>query len=804
MRLSSKKSISPGDSKHGFALAIVMVILIALTTSIGTAIYFSNQGTRDDGKRLLLLQATNAARTILAYQAAWIKENGFKKTSPGPIPFETPLINFLNATLPSLKINDCTLYLTKTSTAFKTYIDPSSSANANSPFLGQTVPQCTLSLCTKVIVQAEEEGPSVTLYAALPIIETSFSYFNCAVFFDMDADYYNSNANGFFYINGMSYCNGNLWSTTYTHFQDLIVTTKGFRQTEPALFTSTDEMSEINSSTSWKKFYNSGATGFLGREKNFFYNCIYDVPQYGGAGYYTEDQYYNSLTTNGTRYDPTSPATWDDFVATYNLWYSSGTPAFPINGYRNYRPSNPPAASNSDQRNSYSYAWALLEAPFSEKSYWNKGEGEAYKFSKNACAVIRLNTFPAPTVDASWGLPSMPSPISPLCSASFSGSGSGGASKSNQVHLSPIPTPTSYSVSLLSFEKNNDTLSIDNAGNYILKNFGNHHVFPATNKVIGTNGTLTLQPGTYKNSFATIAPYKLNNNTPFSSFYDPRRKSGIDALIIDVGALYTLLKNGNSDFPDYKPDTDYNGVVYISIPETAFNSMPQGDGGGDGTVTPSIDPYNIRTEGNTSVVWGVVLTNGQNIPDADDPAGGLTIASNAPIYIHGSYGSNHWPCMVAADAVTLLSPDFFIPSSYDSNLLYNTHTTPEANKVSNAVTLNTSILSGITAYWLTGNWSGAGDSVSNIPRTIEDWSNGSLTLRGTVFGLTEPEVSTQPVNTCTNYNPHSNYYPSTINPNHASVIPVPPACSFLQCQQYSLAHFELMSETAYNEITSPQ
>ncbi len=812
----SRRPLLEKTSPHGFALAIVMVIIISMTIGIGALIYFTQRDSAEDAQRLLLLQASDAAKSLLAYEVAWIEENGISKISPGKKEIPSAWATMLNNIMPFIQTTQCEIYISNESPTERIYIDPSIPANFNNPFMAQSLPQSTYNVCIKIVAQASGNGPSITLYAALPIIKTSFPYNTCAVFLDMDADYFFSSNGGYFYLNGMVYNNGYLWSTCWAHFKNLILTTKGFRQMEPALFTNASDIDVLNTSLSWKKFFLSGATAFMGTNNQNYFNCIYGGSEYGGASYYYENDYYDSLTTNAKTYNQEAPfKTWNEYIANYTIWYSSGTKPFSIPGFRNYRPSNPLVASNASNRSSYNYAWALLEPPLSSQSTWNKGEGENYKFSKSACAILRLDSYPLSNIDSSWGLPSMPSPASPICSSSFSGSGTGNADKTSSVALYPIVTPTSYDLSFLSFKKSGDAIQTDSHGNAILENFGGHSTISSSAKTIGTTGSLTLNQGNFQGNFAVIAPYKIENGTTLSSFYDPRRKAGVDAVMIDVEALYKILRNGSSTFPNYQPSSDYTGIVYIWFPDSIFNPMPNGDVGGDGVITPPVDSSYIRIEnGNTDVVWGVVLCNGGNIPYSDDPAGGFTIASNVPIYIWDNYGSNAWPCMVAADAVTLLSKTYFQKSSYYSSLLYSNYLKPEDNYVNDATIINSSIMSGVTTYWLTGDWSGAGDTVCNIPRTIENWSgsyndssgkvtqaSGSLTLRGTIFGLTEPEIARGPLSNCTNYNPSGNYNPSSINPKNDITPPSPPGCSFLSSTHYDWGYFNFITEDQYNILT---
>jgi hypothetical protein len=808
--------------RFGVALGVAMIFTTILATMVASLLYWANQNQKDDAERNLLQEASNACKAILGYQAAWIKQHGYGPHGIGRQPLEAELIAFLQAAFPHVNTDECELYLTKPSDPFWIYVDPANPANRNNAFMGQRVLEEVAGLLVKVPIQMPGQGPRVTLYAGLPIINTFFSYFQPVVFFDMDAEYYTNNQKGVNQVEYMNYCNGTAWCTGDAKFQNLLAANKGFRQTMPSLATSVEELNAISE----KSFvYNNawvGATTFIGRNQAVFYNTIGDSAN-GGSGKYSEKYYYNSLTQNAQVPDG-QPTSWQGFVDQHQLWFASGNPAFPIPGFPNYQPSNPPAKTDDRARNSRSYAWALLEPPVNSSSAWHKGEGEAYKFSRNACLSIYADwqTFGGETGRTmpigeqnfevfnnngkqlpSWGLSTFPAGIYPICSC--------------QQKLADNVLQFYYNIYMFGLDENAQ-----------LKPFGGM-TQPSYDKKVYTFGSSEPSPSpayyvwstNLESSFLSMSlPFVGSGQGPgqgpntYISFFDPRRNGYVHALVIDVQNLYHFLRNGDPLCPGYQPDRDYNGIVYISW--TGFNANPMPPQG-DGLLMPYYDGIN-GTE-NCTANYGVVLMHGDDVPSQDDPAEGFTIASNVPLYVVGNYGSKAWPCMLAADAITLLSESFFQRNLPGMPLVVTTpyqngfeRTQASTHMVSGSYTWNTSLLAGVTSYGLTGNPADRGDGVFNTPRTIENFAGtdtghgssgdaSSLAINGTIFGLFEPQVAINSVGGAPNWNPQLTTKPCAINPKNEAFPPPPPGCRFLKCNQYRLGHYEFIKEDQYKELT---
>lgn len=110
------------------------------------------------------------------------------------------------------------------------------------------------------------------------------------------------------------------------------------------------------------------------------------------------------------------------------------------------------------------------------------------------------------------------------------------------------------------------------------------------------------------------------------------------------------------------------------------------------------------------------------------PPGGLTVASENPVYIKGNYNLDNKPAAVAGDAVTILSNSWNDANSSQSL----------GNRVAGSTTVNTVIMAGHVATSGT-QYSGG---VENFPRFLEKWSGKTLTYRGSLISLWQSEKAT--------------------------------------------------------------
>ncbi|MCX6834751.1 MAG: hypothetical protein NTW07_06385, partial [candidate division Zixibacteria bacterium] len=117
---------------------------------------------------------------------------------------------------------------------------------------------------------------------------------------------------------------------------------------------------------------------------------------------------------------------------------------------------------------------------------------------------------------------------------------------------------------------------------------------------------------------------------------------------------------------------------------------------------------------------GLRLTNGSTLP------AGLTVASENPLYTLGDFNSvTKKPVSLMADAVTFLSNEWRTKN-------YDTLSTAVKTKRAASSTI-------VNASYLTGNVETTSSDYSggfeNLPRFLEDWTNKTMTWKGSAVNL---------------------------------------------------------------------
>ncbi|HEY3296255.1 MAG TPA: hypothetical protein VGL38_12575 [bacterium] len=191
-------------------------------------------------------------------------------------------------------------------------------------------------------------------------------------------------------------------------------------------------------------------------------------------------------------------------------------------------------------------------------------------------------------------------------------------------------------------------------------------------------GHVLTQPGVYT--------YTQNK------FYDARQNKNMDVVDIDVAAMIA---------GHYVPP---NNILYIS------NSS------GD---APCVRLKNAATL----------------------PLGGLTVATDLPLYIMGNYNSvSKKGSSLLCDAITILSPAWTDGNSAQ----------PIGNRIATPVTVNACVMAGHVNTPNGGTYSGG---LENIFRFLESWSGVTVTFRGSIIDLWFSRLATAPWGQGNVYNP---------------------------------------------------
>lgn len=169
-----------------------------------------------------------------------------------------------------------------------------------------------------------------------------------------------------------------------------------------------------------------------------------------------------------------------------------------------------------------------------------------------------------------------------------------------------------------------------------------------------------------------------------NTIYDAREGKNITVKTIDLQALgaNTLAMNALNDPP--------KGILYIS------------------------------ESGSSKAIR---LSNGSSLP-----SGGLTVASENPVYIKGDYNLDNKPAAVAGDAVTILS------NAWDDAKSNG----PLGNRVANNTTVKSVFMTGHVATHGT-QYSGG---VENLLRFLEKWNGKTFSYSGSLISLWQSKKAT--------------------------------------------------------------
>ncbi len=209
-----------------------------------------------------------------------------------------------------------------------------------------------------------------------------------------------------------------------------------------------------------------------------------------------------------------------------------------------------------------------------------------------------------------------------------------------------------------------------------------------TNEGIVKNGVLLTEGTDYPTDTVT---------TTTTDFYNNREGKYITMTTIDMAKLAGLAGScGGSTCPNNLPG---NGLLYATRTDTSGPEQP-----------------------------GIRVINGSEI---SNPAGsgGLTVVTDAPAYVQGNYNTvNEKPTSIIADSVNLLSGNWL-----DANSALGLSSRPATSTV-----YNCAFVSGIDTTTL-GSYNGG---LENYPRMHEDWSDDTMTIKGSFVQLWDSSVAT--------------------------------------------------------------
>jgi hypothetical protein len=183
-----------------------------------------------------------------------------------------------------------------------------------------------------------------------------------------------------------------------------------------------------------------------------------------------------------------------------------------------------------------------------------------------------------------------------------------------------------------------------------------------------------------------------------NAFYDGREDLRPDLLDVDMAALRSWV---NVDPAQRRTD-----IIYVEF--------INGAGGDDRNDYPAVR-----------------LSNGAELPASWSPLepGGLSIATDRPLYVRGNYNSVAWkPAALFSDCITFQSPN------WQDRLQWR-----YAQRSATPMSVFAAIASGHSGtpwdYQRVGGNAPYGGGLENFPRFIENWTGQTFTYRGSLVSL---------------------------------------------------------------------
>lgn len=280
----------------------------------------------------------------------------------------------------------------------------------------------------------------------------------------------------------------------------------------------------------------------------------------------------------------------------------------------------------------------------------------------------------------------------------------------------------------------------------------------------GGGATVVTPTGT-----AATAVTSTSSATVTSGMYDQRQLTGINLVQLDMGALNAALTDtNNNSITDGKAIKDASGAVW--------GGSSSASGAWNGGVYVEVKSSAGTYPGQTSLIIGnATVASGSSLLPTVNSVSGVTVTTNAPLYILGNMNADglnattassattpddgktdaagtatsaQIPVALAADAITILSPNFFgtgsgtklVPTSNGSGTSAYSSYTGSVPNASGSSEIAAAFITGIVATSAT-SFSGG---LHNLPRFLETWGSNAVAIRGSLVALYNSKTATGP------------------------------------------------------------
>ncbi len=711
-------------SNRGSAILSVVVFTTFALLIIGSLLGWGMTERRLNYRHALRLEARNAAEALAEYGFSQIRQKMETRSTVNLDPDGTdalvmPASGFWSGSSVSQSASELiggTVELVP-STGASYYFNPADPNNENDPLRGKNVFRRDIRVVAKATVTSPNgSGAPITAYVSQRISIRGAPLFAHAIFYNMDLEIFNGPN---MTISGPVHTNGNLYlypgNGATLAFSDQVTTTGRVYHAAKPGDTSGDGASaaartgditfpdkfgsakSLKASSAWKDSTQGGGTS---------------AGDWSGFRDYASQRWNGNLQTAAHGVDNYTPVAIGKYQE--DPTPANGTDNSLNSGRTIIEPSNYPSSSDPD--------------------YSQKMEVEQQKYSNNAGIYITVN----PTTQ-----------VITLTSRN----------KDDPAKNKVLTLPSGNN--LVKYRPYSGTVVSQSAGNKITDGGTNHNKYPikTSTTVTTASGSTTTDVTTYSSNNSTNATSK----TVTSGMYDQHRQKGTDLIDIDMDSLRkavagmaglssTTVTTGTAsvtttDKIDGLTTSDWTGIVYVDVV------------GG-----PTTDPVTGTTNAATiakSLQTSVRIINGKGKVASYGTANeGLTIATNAPVYIKGNFNADgttttaspnsattpetgEVPAAVVGDAVTILSENF---NDTTSLLTANPTATTSTVEVSAALLVGASP----TNKDGTGKSSGG---AHNLPRFLENWDSKSVFIRGSLVALFETRIFTEPHGQTTYYSP---------------------------------------------------
>ena len=738
---------SPARRRRGSALVGAIIFSAVAILLAGSIINWSLTERRLNIRNAQLIESRNAAEALAEYGFSQIRRkfetrSTFNLKPGGPDALQLPPSAFWSGGNVSIATGDIELIggtitpVSSGTTGSYYFVDPANANNANDPLRGRWVWRRDVQVIAKATVRPPQDGP-ITSYASQSLSVRGAPLFAHAIFYNMDLEIApgpEMHIYGPVHANGSVYLSSQGSNSLNFHGQ---VTAAG------------------DLYRAWK-FGVGGTHGTesLGNGQIKFVNRAGELVSMkvtaDGKTFWADSTMGGSDVS--TDFRTFASQRWNGNLLTASHGITNYSPVA-VGEYREADPNNPSVSLKDPALAPSNSGRLIIEPPDipsdpTASNYASRLEIERQKYSNAAGVYIQVTP---PTTDGG----------SPTITVSS-------RSKDDLTKNKSLTLPSSSNVVAFKPYQDTEVTTKVTKSNPVYKNGKWEQTVTTT--VITTKSTALGSTATETSSSQVV---KTNNKPSTkgstntapavveSGLYDQRRQKGVNLIELDMDALRLAvaqmagtsakLSNGNTQTPAATDgfggltESDWTGIVYVEVV-----------GGPSTDHTTGETHYNGTSLATAADRTAVLITNGKGkVPSHGTANEGLTIATNAPVYIKGDFNadgtfstgtsnnsahvpeSGELPAAIAGDAITLLSAGFDMATSRSKN----------KPGTSDGVEISAALLTGISPTNPTlGTKGESSGGAHNFPRFLENWGHPTY-IRGSLVSLFESRIASEPWST---------------------------------------------------------